>query len=162
MMTPALLLVLSGVEVLTGDFRAVTVETGQRVQFRVPRLETITGSSGRCVEEGMSSDEPDTLWLEGSCSGVRTALAWKKDGSRVHIMACAEDVEERTAEQLKLRQRVQQELKRWKSVTACVRKGQVQLWGWVKAQSDLEAMTALERKHGGAVRSFVERIEKDD
>jgi hypothetical protein len=41
------LMSLNAVEVLSGEYRAVTLETGQRRIFRVPNLETITGSSGR-------------------------------------------------------------------------------------------------------------------
>ncbi len=153
------LLSLSAAEVLSGDYRAVTVEVGQRRQFRVPGLETITGSSGRCVEEGVDQEEPETLWIEGSCAGLRTMLAWRKGGARVHIMACAEDPEKRTPEQHKLRQKVQGELKALKSVTACVRNGRVELWGWAETDAQLAQLAALEKKHGqDRVRNQVERL----
>lgn len=144
----AALLSFGAAEVLTGDYRAVTMESGQRRHFRVPKLETITGSSGRCVEEGMTGDEPETIWVEAACGGVRTSLLWKKDGTRVHVMVCAEDVETRTSEQLKFRQKIEKELKSLKSVTACVRNGRVELWGWVKNASEQAQLEALVKKHG--------------
>jgi hypothetical protein len=156
------LLILGGAEVLKEDYRAVTLEPKGRTRFRVPNLETVTGSSGRCIEEGMDSEEPETFWLEASCGGVRTSLAWRKDGTRIHVMVCAEP-EERTAEQVKLRKAVQAALKGMKSVTACVRNGRVELWGWVKSAADKTRMTALEARHGlDKVRSFVELIETED
>lgn len=162
MMTPLLLvslLSLHAAEVLSGDYRAVTLEVGQRRQYRVPKLETVTGSSGRCVEEGMDSEEPEAIWIEASCSGVRTSIVWKKDGSRVHVMACAEDPETRTPATLKLRQQVDKELKSLKSVTACVRNGRVELWGWFKTDAEAAQLTALEKKHGlESVRSFAEKL----
>lgn len=165
MKTVALLLslwVLGAAEVLSEDYRAVTLEPGGRARFRVPRLDTVTGSSGRCIEEGMDTEEPETFWLEASCGGVRTSLAWRKDGTRIHVMACAEP-EERTAAQVKLRKALQASLKGLKSVTACVKNGRVELWGWVKTPADQKKMTALEAKHGlDKVRSFVELIPKEE
>jgi len=153
------LLLLGAAEVLKEDYRAVTLEPGGRVRFRVPDLEYVTGSSGRCIEEGLDSEEPETFFLEASCAGVRTSLAWKKGGTRVHVMACAEP-EERTAEQVKLRKALQAQVKAWKSVTACVRNGRVELWGWVKTAADQKKLGALEAKYGlEKVRSFVEVIE---
>lgn len=153
------LLFLGSAEVLKEDYRAVTLEPGGRARFRVPNLEYVTGSSGRCIEEGMDSEEPETFFLEASCAGVRTSLAWKKDGTRVHVMACAEP-EERTAEQVKLRKVLQGQVKAWKSVTACVKNGRVELLGWVKTAADKKKMGALEAKYGlDRVRSFVELIE---
>ncbi|MDP1823434.1 MAG: hypothetical protein Q8L48_09335 [Archangium sp.] len=156
-------LLLSSAELLTGDYRAVTMEVGQHRQFRVPKLETITGSSGRCLEEGMDSEEPDSIWIEASCAGVRTSLVWKKDGSRVHVMACAEDPETRTPALLKLRQKVQGELKGSKSVTACVRNGKIELWGWVKTDAEVAQLAALEKKYGlESLRSFAEKLQAED
>lgn len=153
------LLLLGSAEVLKEDYRAVTLDPGGRLRFRVPNLEYVTGSSGRCIEEGMDSEEPETFFLEASCGGIRTSLAWKKDGTRVHVMACAEP-EERTAEQVKLRKTLQGQVKAWKSVTACVKNGRVELWGWVKSAADKKKMGALEAKYGlDRVRSFVELIE---
>lgn len=153
------LLSLSAAEVLTGDYRAVTLEVGQRRQFRVPKLETVTGSSGRCVEEGLDQDEPDALWIEGSCAGLRTSLAWRKDGSRIHVMACVEDPQQRSADALKLRQKVQGDLKSLKAVTACVRNGRVELHGWLESDAQQAQVTALEKKYGvDKVRSFAGRL----
>jgi hypothetical protein len=155
------LLLLGAAEVLREDYRAVTLEPGGRARFRVPDLEYVTGSSGRCIEEGLDSEEPETFVLVASCAGVRTSLAWKKDGTRVHVMACAEP-EDRTAEQVKLRKTLQGQVKAWKSVTACVRNGRVELLGWVKTAADQKKLGALEAKYGlEKVRSFVEVIEVD-
>lgn len=157
------MLSLGSAELLTGEYRAITMEVGQHRQFRVPRLETITGSSGRCLEEGMDSEEPEAIWIEASCAGVRTSLVWKKDGTRVHVMACAEDPETRPAELFKLRKKVQAELKGSKTVAACVRNGKVELWGWVKTDAELARLGALEKKYGlDSVRSFAEKIQAQD
>ncbi len=166
MMKPLLLvslLWLGAAEILSGEYRAVTVEVGQRRQFRVPKLETVTGSSGRCVEEGMDSEEYETIWIEASCSGVRTSLVWKKDGTRVHVIACAEEVENRSPVMLKLRQKLQGELKQLKSVTACVRNGRVELWGWFRTDAEGAQVSALEKKYGlESVRSFVEKLPAEE
>lgn len=157
------LLSLSSAELLTGEYRAVTLEVGQHRQYRVPGLETVTGSSGRCIEEGMDSEEPEAIWLEASCSGVRTSLVWKKDGTRVHVMACAEDPQTRTPAQLKLRQKVQGELKASRTVTACVRNGRVELWGWVRTDAEGAQLAALEKKHGlEQLRSFAEKLQTEE
>lgn len=162
-MTPSLALlplVLLGAETLSGDYRAVTIEVGSRKQFQVPKLETITGSSGRCLEEGMDMEVPDAIWIEASCAGVRTSLVWKKDGSRVHVMACGEEVENRPPALFKLRQKLEKELKALKSVTACVRNGRVELWGWYRTDAEGAQVTAIVKKHGlDEVRSFVEKLE---
>lgn len=128
-------------------YRAVTLEPSQRKMFRVAELERVTAASGRCVEEGMDVDEPETFWLEASCGGVRTTFAWKKDGTRVHVMACAEDGK-RSSALVKLRQKVQGELKAHKSVTACVRGDRVELWGWALTPAERDAVAALANKHG--------------
>ena len=162
MMKPLVVLgfvALSAAEVLTGGYRAVTLEVGQRRQFRAPGLETVTGSSGRCVEEGVDQEEPETMWVEGSCPGLRTLIAWKRGGARGHVMACVEDTENRPADALKLRQKVQGELKALKTVTACVRNGRVELWGWLDTDAQVAQLKALEKKYGlDRVRNFAERL----
>ena len=156
-------LVLLGAETLSGEYRAVTIEVGSRRQFQVPKLETITGSSGRCLDEGMDMEVPDAIWIEASCSGVRTSLVWKKDGSRVHVMACGEEIENRPPNLFKLRQKLEKDLKAMKSVTACVRNGRVELWGWYKTDAEGAIVTAIVKKHGlEEVRSFVEKLEAQD
>ena len=161
-LTPLLLvplLSLNAAELLTGEYRAVTIEVGQRRQFRVQKLETITGSSGRCLEEGIDLEEPDSIWIEASCSGVRTSLVWKKDGTRVHVMACGEEVENRNPALFKLRQKVQSELKGLKSATACVRNGRVEVWGWFTTEEEGKQLAAMEKKHGlEQLRSFAEKL----
>lgn len=157
------MLSLGSAELLSGDYRAVTMQVGDHRQFRVPKLETITGSSGRCIEEGMDSEEPDSIWIEASCAGVRTSMVWKKDGTRVHVMACAEDPETRTPALLKLRQKVQGELKGSKTVAACVRNGKVELWGWVKSETESAHLAALEKKYGiDQLRSYAEMIKSEE
>ena len=156
-------LFLGAAELLSGDYRAVTMEVGNRRQFRVPNLETITGSSGKCLEEGMDSEEPEAIWIEASCGGVRTSLVWRKDGSRVHVMACAEDPQSRTPALLKLRKKIEAELKGSKTVAACVRNGKVELWGWVKTDAEGVQLAALEKKYGlDSVRSYAEKIQSGD
>lgn len=128
-------------------YRAVTLEPAQRKMFRVADLEKVTAASGRCIEEGMDVDEPQTFWLEATCGGVRTTFAWKKDGTRVHVMACAED-SKRSSALVKVRQRLQGELKGLKSVTACVRGERVELWGWALTQKERDVVAALASRHG--------------
>ncbi len=157
------LLMLGSAEVLSGDYRAVTLEVGQRRHFRVPKLETITGSSGRCLEEGLDGEEPEAIWIEATCAGVRTSMVWKKDGSRVHVMACAEDLETRTPALLKLRKKIEGELKGSKTVAACVRNGRVELWGWVKTDAEGTLIASLEKKYGlDSLRSFAEKIQSEE
>jgi hypothetical protein len=158
-----LLVTLAAAEPLgSARFRAVTLEPGQRKHFRVEHLEKVTAASGRCVEEGMDVDEPQTFWLEASCGGVRTTLAWRKDGSRVHVMACAED-DTRTPALVKRRQKVQGELKAHKAVTACVRHGTVELWGWALSPTEFEQVQALARKLGDdQVTNKVELLSEDE
>jgi hypothetical protein len=155
-------LFMGAAEQLTGEYRAVTLEVGQRRQFRVAKLETVTGSSGRCIEEGLDSGEAETLFIEASCAGVRTSLVWKTDGTRVHVMACAEDPGTRTDEQLKLRRTVEGQLKALKTVTACVRNGRVELWGWIRTDAEAAQLKALEKRFGiDSVRSVAERLEAE-
>lgn len=87
-------------------------------------------------------------------------MAWKKGGERVHIMACAE-ADDRPAHVVALRKTVQGELKALKSkaITACVRNGRVELWGWSANPEEAAKLTALEKKYGlEKVRSFVEPL----
>jgi len=158
------LLSLGAAEVLKEPlrYRAVTLDPGQRMRFTVPGLERVTAASGTCVEEGMDTETPETFWLEASCGGLRTTLAWKKGGTRVSVMACAED-SERPAHLLKLRKKVQASLKKLKSVTACVRHGRVELWGWVETEAEKKQVAAVEKKHGpDSVRSKVELLESEE
>jgi hypothetical protein len=160
MMLGLVLVLVSGAETLEGQWRAVTLEPGELRSFRVPRLETVTAGSGACIEEGMVGDAPETLSLQATCGGVRTTMAWKKGGERVHIMACAE-ADDRPAHVVALRKTVQGELKALKSkaLTACVRNGRVELWGWSASPEEAAKLTALEKKYGlEKVRSFVEPL----
>jgi hypothetical protein len=152
---------VSNAEVLSSEYRAVTIETGQRRLFQVPNLGTVTGASGRCLEEGLDTEGFDTLWVEAQCSGIRTVIAWKKDGTRIHLMACGEDTEKRPPDLLKLRQKVQSELKGSKSMTACIRNGRVELWGWFINEADGALAEALQKRHE-RVRSFVEKLKVNE
>ena len=154
------MLSVGAAELLTVQYRAVTLDPGQRKLFRAPGVERVTASSGRCVEEGMDTTEPDTFWIEASCGGVRTSLVWLPDGTRFHVMACAEE-EDRPQRLLKLRQKIQGDLKAWKSVTACVRNGKVELWGWVMTPADKKKVRDVEIKYGlDDVKDRVELIEE--
>jgi hypothetical protein len=154
-------LVLGGAELITGRDRAVTLEPGERRTFRVVGVQTLTGNSGRCIEEAINHDEIDSVALTALCGGVRTMLVWKKTGERVHLLACAEG-DDRPAAALALRKTLQTELKNLKSMTACVRNGRVELWGWAHAPAELGRVVALERKYGlDRVRNFVELVEPE-
>jgi len=143
-------------------YRAVTLDPGQRRMFRVNELEKVTASSGLCVEEGMDIDEPETFWLEAACSGVRTTFAWKKGGTRVHVLACAEDTK-RTPTLVKLRQKLQGELKTYKAMTACVRAGRVELWGWAMTAQEREFASGLGKRYGlDQVENHVELLSEDE
>ncbi len=150
----------AGVELLQNiEYRAVTIEPGQRKSFRVPTLEKVTASSGTCVEEGMEFETSETFWLRATCGGVRTALVWRADGKRIHVLACAED-EKRSSGLLRLRQKLQGELNGSKQHTACVRNGRVELWGWASTAEEKLRLDALAAKYGDAqVKNFVELLE---
>jgi hypothetical protein len=151
---------LGNAEVLATPWRAVTLEAGQELRFRVQKLERVTGSSGKCIEEGRNGDEPEEFILSATCPGVRTTMVWKTDGSRLNVMACAEG-DPPPPNLLKLRKQLQAEVRAWKSVTACVRNGHVELWGWVLKPAELEKLKALELKHGhDSVVNHVELVEE--
>jgi hypothetical protein len=140
------------------QYRAVTLEPNERHVFTVKDIERVTGSSGRCIEEGLDGDYAESMYLQASCGGVRTATVWRKDGSRIHMMACAED-EERSPYLLKTRKELQKQLKKMPTVTACVRNGKIELWGWLATQKELVPIHALEKKYGfELVKSFVELL----
>jgi hypothetical protein len=147
-------------EALEGEYRAITLEANEHRVFAVADLEKVTGSTGRCVDEGNAIGEENSFWVEATCSGLRTVMVWKKNGQRMHLMVCAEG-ENANPERLKLRKKLQTELKTYKSLTPCVRNGKVELWGWVATEADRKKLAALETKHGPAsVRNFVELIER--
>ena len=147
-------------EVLKGiRFRAVTLAHLERKQFKIPEVERLTASSGLCLEESLDVEETQTLIIAASCEGVRTSMVWLKDGTRIHILACAEGAEPRP-ELKKAREKLQSELKGWKSATACVRDGHVELWGWVEAPADLERLVKIAAKYDfGKVLNKVELVE---
>ncbi len=157
-----MVLVSGATETLATDFRAVTLEPGQRRGFRVPSLERVTATSSTCIEEGLDIDQPETFWMQAACSGVRTAFAWRADGHRFYVMACAEDAAARPAPLLKLRQRVQAEAKLSKSQTACVRNGRVELWGWAKSAEEKSSLDAVAARYGDQVKSFIEVIDPSE
>jgi hypothetical protein len=129
---------------------AVTLAPKERMTFLVPALETVTGSTGRCLVEGVATNEvhaTPAIFVEASCSGVRTSIVWRKDKKRIALRACAED-EFATTVQKQLRKQVQTALKDLKSVTACVYNGHVELWGWAKDEATLKRVQAMESKYG--------------
>lgn len=134
-------------ELLTGRFRALTLNPNERRELKAVGLERVTASSGACLEEGMSLDSVHTMFVEASCAGVRTSIAWLENGKRIHVLVCAED-ETRTAAAHKKRQKAQADLKQWKSVTACVRGGEVHLLGWAQTPAEREKIAAVAKKHG--------------
>ena len=125
-------------------YRAVTLEPNERRRFTVPGLERVTGSTGACVEEGTDQELPDTFFLQASCGGVRTTTVWRSGGKRVWVLACAED--ERTPALLAVRRALQRELAGLRAVTACVRRGHVELWGWVANEKEREKVAAAVRR----------------
>ncbi len=159
-------LLLSATETLKDiRFRAVTLEPHERREFVVPGLERVTAASGKCVEESAALDFASSVTLVAECSGIRTSLAWLAQGVRIHIMACAESDEDtpRTPAQVKLRKKLQGELKAFKTMTACVRNNRVELWGWAQDDNEMSRVQALEKKYGNeVVRSFVEKLRLDE
>lgn len=153
------LLTLGSAELLTVEYRAITMSKDEHRTFRVVGLETVTGSTGRCLQEGMDTEEPETFFIHAECAAVRTSLVWLKGGKRLHVMACAE--EDPPKEALALRKKLSAELKNEKSVTACVHDGRVQLVGWA-AKPELKArMQALEKRYGyEKVKDAVELLEE--
>jgi hypothetical protein len=153
-------LVLMGADSIPpgNQYRAVTLDPQERRVFKVENIERVTGSSGRCIEEGLDSDTVDVLFLQAQCEGLRTAMVTRKDGSRIHLMACAED-EKRSTSLLKKRLEIQKMFKKMNAVTPCIRNGKIELWGWVRDAKELAAVAALETKYGlEVVKSFVEVI----
>ena len=137
----------AGPEVLKGvRFRAVTLAHEERKQFKIPDVERLTASSGMCLEETLDVEETQTLIISATCEGVRTSMVWLKDGTRIHMLACAEGAGVKP-ELKKLRLKLQGELKAWKSATACVRNGRVELWGWVEEPDDKEKISQIAAKY---------------
>jgi osmotically-inducible protein OsmY len=89
----------------------------------------------------------ETMFVEASCAGVRTSIAWLANGKRIHVLVCAED-ETRSTASLKKRQAAQKDLKAWKAVTACVRAGEVHLLGWAQSAAEKEKLAAVAKRHG--------------
>lgn len=134
-------------QTLTGRFHALTLNPNERRELKAAGLERVTASSGACLEEGMAFDSVETMFVEATCAGVRTSIAWLSNGKRIHVLVCAED-ETRSTASLKKRQKAQAELKAWKSATACVRAGEVHLLGWAQNNAEKEKLAKLAKKHG--------------
>ncbi|MBK7857561.1 MAG: hypothetical protein IPJ65_02825 [Archangiaceae bacterium] len=142
-----LLAAAPGSELITGRFRALTFEPGERRELRAAGLERVTGSSGDCLEEGMAPDAFETLYIEAKCGGVRTSIAWLANQKRIHVLVCAEEVG-RSATAVTLRKKAQRLVKGWKSVTACVRGEEVQLLGWARDEAEKVKVAGVARKLG--------------
>lgn len=137
----------AGPEILKGvRYRAVTLAHEEHKQFKIPDVERLTASSGLCLEETLDVEETQTLIISATCEGVRTSMVWLKDGTRINMLACAEGVVLNPALK-KLRARLQAELKPWKSATACVRNGRVELWGWVEEPDDKDRVAKIAAKY---------------
>jgi hypothetical protein len=147
--TALVLLLLAGgdPEKVTGRYRALTLDPGERRELYVPGLDRVTASSGQCLEEGMVIETVGMMWIQASCAGVRTSLAWLKDGKRVHVMVCAED-ETRTDAAVKLRKKAQGEVKAWKGITACIRGQEVHLLGWAQTPAEQQKVAAVAKRWG--------------
>jgi hypothetical protein len=134
-------------ENLTGRYRALTLNPGERRELHALGLERVTGASGACIEEGMSSDSVETMFVQANCSSVRTTIAWLQKSVRIHILICAEG-EEREAALVKQREKAQREFKAWKGVTVCVRGPEVQLLGWAASPAERDKLAAKAKKLG--------------
>jgi hypothetical protein len=132
---------------LTGRYRALTLGPGERRELHARGLERVTGSSGACIEEGLSADTVETMFVQANCASVRTSIAWLQKNVRVHILVCAEAAEVE-APLVKLRQKAQRELKAWKGVTPCVHEHEVQLLGWATSPAEREKLGKLAKKLG--------------
>jgi hypothetical protein len=135
------------------QYRAYTLDPKERKLVPVPGLERVTGASGMCIEEELI--EFSSLTLVATCAGVRTTLAWLKDGARMHFMACAEG-DDRPPELVTRRKKVQAELKGIKGVTACVRAKRIELLGWALDKKERATVAKIAKKHG--VDDHVEEI----
>lgn len=143
-------------EVLKGvQYRAVTLAPDEKKSFKIPGVERLTASSGDCLEESLDVEETETLIITAVCGGIRTSLVWLKDGTRIHMMACAEERDARS-DLKKLRADVQKKLKS-KSATACVRNGRVEMWGWTGDKAEKERIAELSQKLG--VEKVVDKVE---
>jgi hypothetical protein len=138
------------------QYRAYTLDPKERRTIPVPGLERVTGASGQCIEEELS--EFQSLTLIAACAGVRTTMAWLKDGARMHFMACAEG-DDRPAALVAKRKKVQAELKSLKGVTACIRARRIELLGWAHDQKERTTVARIARKHG--VEDHVEELGRE-
>jgi len=134
-------------ELLTGRYRALTLNPNETRELKAVGLERVTASSGACLEEGMALDSVHTMFIKASCASVRTSIAWLDNGKRIHVLACAED-ETRKSATVKKRQKAQAELKAYKAVTACVQGDEIHLLGWAKSTAEREKLAAVAKKHG--------------
>ncbi len=154
------LAIFAQAENLDVEYRAVTLAVNERRVFHVPHLDRVTGSTGRCVAEGLDSVEPQSFWVQGLCSGMRTVMVWKKTGRRMHLLACVES-DDVAKDVMVNRNAISNELKAMKSVTVCARNGRVELWGWAQTLKEADRINAILAKYDrSAVRNFVERIEE--
>ncbi len=133
-------------ELLTGRFRALTLNPNETRELKAVGLERVTASSGACLEEGMALDSVHTMFVKATCASVRTSIAWLENGKRIHVLVCAED-EGRPAAAVKKRQKVQADLKKYKAVTACVQGSEVHLLGWAQSAAEKEKISAIARRH---------------
>ncbi len=134
-------------ETLTGRYRAMTLSQSERKELRAVGLERVTASSGECLEEGMALDSVETMFVQATCPGVRTSIAWLKGSVRIHILMCSEP-EDMPPPLVKLRAKAQREVKPYRGVTACVRGPEVHLLGWAATPSERAKLAAVAKKLG--------------
>ena len=154
------LMLLAQAETLDVEFRAVTLAVNERRVFHVPHLDRVTGSTGRCVAEGLDSAETQSFWVQGLCSGMRTVMVWKKNGRRMHLLTCVEG-DDASSDVTQNRNAISNELKAMRSVTVCARNGRIEVWGWTQTPKEMDRINAILTKYDrSSVRNFVERIEE--
>jgi hypothetical protein len=153
------LLLLADPEVLKGGaYRAVTIKAGDRKLFKIPDLEKLTGSSGKCIEEGMADTDEGIIAVSAECAGVRTTMAWLNDKRRVTLLVCAE--KETTPALEKQRSAIAKELRDIGSVTVCIREKTLWLHGWVFTDAQQARVRAIAGKNE-LIENRVERPEGD-
>jgi hypothetical protein len=136
-----------GPEELTGRYRALTLGPGERKELHARGLERVTGNSGACIEEGLSPDSVETMFMQANCASVRTSIAWLEKSVRIHILVCGEaaDVDKPLVKQ---REKAQKELKAFKGVTACIRGREVEMLGWATSPKEREKLAKVAKKLG--------------
>jgi hypothetical protein len=153
------LVLLADPEVLKGGtYRAITIKAGERKLFKIPDLDRLTGSSGKCIEEGMADTDEHIIAISADCAGVRTTMAWLNDKRRVTLLVCAE--KETTPALEKQRSAIAKELRDISSVAVCIREKALWLHGWVFTDAQQARVRSISDKNP-LIENRVERPEGD-